>query len=739
MTKALRWDIQALGQRLANAASAEEQARRGSSNAKSRVQNDIELKLVIQDIRNLLGRIEDAVPLINLAITTSGATLSTNLPATISPSRLLQASTFLTAGDSQYALLPTQAVQIGPTFTLSLYMLFSGHVRPQDEEGLRNTTWKEVMHKARVRLLRVPLNVAYGIAEPSSNGGDRHTNSATQDGPYQPKSEDQDYDTAHISGEAYADEFAYQLSIVEDLDDDRVHSFEDDEVQPGPYEDVSLAGIREVVPIHELSKIFYADTGKILNIGNEGEPNSPVLLLRRDVNAMPPRRMMERFHEDALSDDEEDEHVAATNSDPLPYEDSQSEIDAQLQREHLSSSITSPSEPPQYTPNFTKPWRLPGDLDPEWMAFEVYVESEDSDTEETTSEAETSSSRPAAPTREQSLDPQMTTALSNLNLDDKSSPSPHQTHSPSLPHNQLLPRSPMPTTTTITTTAPSLFPAIRTSLSLLETLLRLSSLQQFQQTSHLAINDELLNFFLEESATTGAGADNEERRRVRREARARVGFDPYDESPVKRRGEEYQYQSQYHYDGGRESRQGSEAPQRWDPRAHYDAEPSSSPRSRWTADNDRYDDSWPHPRQNLHPPQSQSPRTPRDHTPETPPLLLTNTLRSSSSPRLRPRHASATPDRSMHAPSLGVRGYSSPPTPSGGGGLLKGRQAVLRRDVLPKRGSPLGETERERERERPRTGLTDEGLGTSPGFAVMGLGKRGSGADADVELDESGR
>lgn len=48
-----------------------------------------------------------------------------------------------------------------------------------------------------------------------------------------------------------------------------------------------MAGIREVVPIHELSKIFYADTGKILNIGNEGETNSPVLLLKRDPNANP--------------------------------------------------------------------------------------------------------------------------------------------------------------------------------------------------------------------------------------------------------------------------------------------------------------------------------------------------------------------------------------------------------------------------------------------------------------------
>ncbi len=34
---------------------------------------------------------------------------------------------------------------------------------------------------------------------------------------------------------------------------------------------------------------------------------------------------------------------------------------------------------------------------------------------------------------------------------------------------------------------------------------------------------------------------------------------------------------------------------------------------------------------------------------------------------------------------------------------------MLRRDLAAKRGSPLG-----LERERPRTGLTDEGLGTSP-------------------------
>ncbi len=658
LTKALRWDIQSLGQRLAGAADAEEMIRRGSSKAKTRAQNDIKLKLIIQDIRTLLSRIEDAVPLINLAITTSGASLTTNLPASISPSRLLQASTFLTAGDTQYSLLPSQAVQIGPTFTLSMYMLFSGHVRPQDEQGLRETTWKEVVHKVRAKLLRVPLNVVSDLPGTSRHDTNHpHANGRSPGSPYSPAARNQDYGSSRIRGDAHADEFAYQLLIIEDLGDDRVHTFEDNEAQPGPFEDVELAGIREVVPIHEISKIFYADTGKILNIGNEGEANSPVLLLKRDLNAIPPRRMMERFQPDGQWDDEEDEHAVATNGEGLPYDESQSEIDAQLDREHRSSSVVPLFEPRQDQPHSSDPWRLPADLDPEWMAFEVYTESEDSDSD-SISEAETPSTRPTKPSREPSLDPQMTSALSNLDLD-VSSPSPHQT--------QLIPQSPMP----LITTTPSPFTNIRTSLSLLETLLRLCSLQQFQQTSHLAINDELLNFFLEESSTTGAGGDGEERRRVRREARARVGFDPYDESPVKRRGEEYQYQ--YHGGG---SRQGSEA--HWDAQ-NYEGEGYASPR--W---DERYDGAWRHP-------QSIS----REQTPETPPLLLRNSRSSSS--------RGATPDRST-PPTLGARGYSSPPTPSG---MTKGRRAILRRDTAPKKGSPLG---------RPRTGLTDEGLGTSPMF-----------------------
>ncbi|KAE8153399.1 RanGTP-binding protein [Aspergillus avenaceus] len=479
LTKALRWDIQALGQRLANAAASEELIRKGAQSSRSRSQNDAEIKCIIKDTKKLLVRIEDAVPLMNLAITTSGAKLSTNLPATISPSRLLQASTFLTAGDTQYSMFPSQAVQIGPTFTLSMYMLFASHLRPHDEEGIRETTWKEVMHKARLKLRRVPMDLALNPQTQSSR--------------------------TQIAAEARIDEYAYQILLIEDLDDGRVHSYDESESQPESYEGVSPAGLREILPVHQISKIFYADTGKILNISPDGEINNPVLLLKRDVQAIPPRRMVEReeaFEYDDPSDQEEEE-----------IDDVQAQLDAQLNQSArpMNASLHESSIPEE--------WRLPKDLDPEWIAFEVYNEDEESDSE---SEEE----QRGSPSRESTVDPELMARLS-LNAEDGSATPGEQSS-----YSQRR--------ATATVSNP-IYNNIRTSLSLLETILRLMSLQQFQQQSHLSISDELLNFFLEESSTTGAGGDEQHRQRLRADARRRVGWDPYDESPMKRRGEDYQY------------------------------------------------------------------------------------------------------------------------------------------------------------------------------------------------------
>ena len=456
------------------------------------------------------------MPFINLAITASGASLSSSLPSTVSPSRLLQASTFLTAGDTQYGLLGSSAVPIGPVFTLSMYMLFQGHMRPQDEDDVRQTTWKEVIHKADVRLMRVPIGSIHDL--PSFLPSQLQNVNGESSSKAMPHQDRQDPNRREIR----PDEFAYQLIIVEDLEDDRVHTFEDNEAQPEPYGDIPLAGMREVVPIHQLSKIFYADTGKILNIGSDAETNSPVLLLKRDINAVPPRRMMDRWGAQG-SDDQNGDSLA----DTARNEDHSQSL---ISQRHVDIA--------QGTANgHGNPWSLPQGLDPEWMAFEVYTEQPDSDPPSPTlSPSPVPNLRPS---RSPSQGPDTISSLSNLNLN-SSSPSP----SPRANNVSSPSASPLPFTT----------PAIRTSLSLLELLLRLLSLQQFQQSPHLSIPDELLTFFLSESASTGAAAhDADERKRLREEARRRVGFDPYDESPVKRRGEEYQYRGNEEYDDGDDS------------------------------------------------------------------------------------------------------------------------------------------------------------------------------------------
>ncbi|RMZ88207.1 hypothetical protein DV736_g4565, partial [Chaetothyriales sp. CBS 134916] len=484
LTKELRREIQNIGQRLAQGAeNAAKFNKLDSVSSQAQAAHEAEMFGLRDEVRALIRRIDDAVPLINLAITTSGVTLSAALPSTVSPSRLLQASTFLTAGDTHYCRNPDTAVQIGPTFFLTVYMLFAGHSRPQNEEEIRETTWKEAVHKARVKLRRVPLDVILdtGIGSNAIPSVEICSPSSV---PHQ----------SDLPAEHRHEEYAYQLMVIEDFDDDRMHDFEQDQPQPGPFDDVGLAGIREMIPIHEISKIFYADTSKVLNISTESETHHPVLLLKRDINAIPPRRMAERENED----------VESTN--PEEY----------VQHDH------------------DDPWRFPPSLDPEWIAFEVYTAEDDDDTPASSPPDSTS----CVP------DPSLDASISKLSLNSHFSQRTTATTT-----------SPSPTKTLTPTSQPPWVNALPTSLSLLELLLRLCSLQQFQQQSHLSITDELLNFFLEEAASTGAGGDEQYRQEVRREARRRVGWDPYDESPIKRRGEDYQHQDpansgSYAPDGG---------------------------------------------------------------------------------------------------------------------------------------------------------------------------------------------
>lgn len=521
LTRALRWDIQSLGVRLEKAANAEEKSRNKNDRTSFLLVHKNEVEQIVNDIKRLILRIEDAVPLINLAITTSGVNLSTTLPPSVSPSRLLQASTFLTAGDSQYFISPGSHIQIGPTFTLTLYMLFAGHLHPlnYDEDGIRETTWKEVIHKAKVKLMRSSIS---GLEDDKlkQKGSDQFQAIPFLD----PNAKNPE--SSPVNEYRLQNEYSYYLEIIEDLEDDRVHSQEDGESQPGPFGGVNLAGIREYFPIYQIGKIFYADTGKILNIGSMEEANRPVLLLKRDINAKPPRRMMDEseiHHE--WHEDPEEKNIEIEEEPEI-----QEDANSQIRRESMGTPLGGNDE---LSPVYNSAWHLPAGLDPEWLAFEVYSENDQVDTEDERECNSSHSSEESNSSTETLTSTDLIEEISCLKI----TPDPSRSSSPL---NQISPvkASSNPEMPSIVDQSP--FGPIRSSLSLLEMLIRLTSLQQFQQASHLSIPDEILSFFLEESSTTGAGINDEERKRTRRDARRKVGFDPYDESPINRHGEEYQ-------------------------------------------------------------------------------------------------------------------------------------------------------------------------------------------------------
>lgn len=506
-------------------AAVEEHSHRSGTNPPNKAASHEALKKVVLDLKNLLAEIDRDIPLLQLAISASGESLSTSLPAGISPSRLLQASTLLTVGDTQFVQDPTRSVQIGPSFTLSIYMLFLGHaslaaslqdgkIQPgaasNHQQSLnqngdaqsqgptyglgehdRKPLWQEAIHKARVRLCRSAFT-------PAIEGGPSHGQNHSNVGPDGPLS------------------YAYHLEIVEDLDDGRAH---EGDGAPQPFNGVSKAGIRELIPIHQLSKIFYTDTGKILNFGDgtEGE-NNPVLLLKRDINASRPRRPEDDISGEMYS-------AASDQKQQDANEDQQADVDRQLLGESSSSESLKDS----------CATALPKHLDPEWIAFEVFEEDDEGsdasssagpdaespdETDERDSSPAKSPSRPRA-----AMDSNLLSQIKNLSVQ----PASHGGLALSKSDNKLdrssknLAKDSARDAQDFVSRSP--FGAITTSLSLIEMLIRLAGLQEFQQASHLSIPDHILTFFLEETSTTGL--TGEARWRARSETKQRVGFDPY--------------------------------------------------------------------------------------------------------------------------------------------------------------------------------------------------------------------
>ncbi|KAH7020955.1 RanGTP-binding protein-domain-containing protein [Microdochium trichocladiopsis] len=510
-----------------------------------------EVLAIIDDIKDLITNIDDAIPLVNLWISSLGTTPTQTTP--FSPSRLLQASMLLNIADTQHVLNSSGSTQIGPDFYVSLYMLFRGHASLRDDEepygvgeGQRKPLWQQVMRKARVRLYRMSHHTGHGTQQESRTAPETS--------------------------------YEYQLRIVEDLDDGLLHTSDGRTPVSASYDGVIAAGMQQALPIGQVSKLLYTEVGGLLNIvPDDDQRGNPVLLLKREVGVTITSENLVKREPDQEIRSRPDFHI------PSGDEGVQGEINRQLfgeddAAEHTSVGCNKNARLAESGIANGALWQLPPNLDPEWLALEVYTPEDDegcgSDTSSQTiddpQQIQNSISEDAEQIRSDScgrtsdytdtfrVDANLCKQFSRMSTgpveqlpsfhvkqgfessstdtfhrpNGRSSPVPSQLAQSSITdksslhdeHNTrrerdrtLLQRSP--------------FGAITTSLSLLEMLLRLTSLQEFEQKTHLAIPDHLLRFYLDESAST-SGLRGQQRVSARREAEAKMGFDPYTDSPA---------------------------------------------------------------------------------------------------------------------------------------------------------------------------------------------------------------
>ena len=218
ITQSLKEEINQFDTRISNLLGAVE----GSKNQKTR--NDA-IKEAEEYLKDLLRRVEEITPYINLALTTSGANLSTSLPKNISPGLLLQASDSICINNRCFSPSNKDSFQVGPTFETTLFSVFY-NLNTED-----HINWKEDMRRALVTVARTP-----------------------------------------VEGDSVS--YSYKLMIQQSFDDGLYHNTEDGEEKPGS----------ETFNIINIQKIYFSVSGRLLKLN---ECDSAVLILKvaRDDNA----------------------------------------------------------------------------------------------------------------------------------------------------------------------------------------------------------------------------------------------------------------------------------------------------------------------------------------------------------------------------------------------------------------------------------------------------------------------
>ncbi|KAJ8104106.1 RanGTP-binding protein-domain-containing protein [Lipomyces tetrasporus] len=437
LTRALRRDINEFDTRV-------EQASQRMQIAKSTDERRKAAKSVEQYMLGLLSRIEDSIPLISLALTTSGANLSASLPDTVSPSRLLQASAFLLAADSAYASRPFERHQVGPRFTLKLYTVFYGTARNPHTTTSGDITWKEEYPKCYIEIFRIPIRL-------EDNNGEQSKNTRRD-----------------ATGQTYS----YELVVTEDLDDGRYHEEFDSKNPPKPDANGVIQGRSRIIPLSIITRLFFSASGRLLEID---DAISPVLVVKLNKAFL---QQSSYFMFDDSSSSDEDEFAA----------DWQSNVD-ETDGSILATRVDSPANI-------------------EWLAFELWAddveramyEDEEDENDNIDEEVDEAENLDSAGTNNEKLRPSiiseatLASAFSRLALSSADIEA------------MIAPRRQQPSTATSTQSGqqlPQQSAQSLNSLSLLEYIIRLAALQTNDQASALNISDERIALYLrDENRTT---------------------------------------------------------------------------------------------------------------------------------------------------------------------------------------------------------------------------------------------
>ncbi|KAK9474832.1 RanGTP-binding protein-domain-containing protein [Dipodascopsis tothii] len=290
LTRALRHEINEFDERVESAGRRIAAAR--TADDRKRAAKSIESYML-----GLLARIEDSIPLISLALTTSGANLSSSLPDTVSPSRLLQASSFLFSADTAFARSPDTRQQVGPPFALKMYTVFQGTARNPLSGAASSVQWKEEHAKCRAAVFRVP---------------------AAADGRRRPQPLRYDY----------------ALVVTEDLNDGRYHDELDRKDAPKEDADGFIGGRSREIPISIITRLFFSASGRLLEID---DAISPVLVLKLNKAFLD---VSDPYGSDS-SDDETSFASARADSDSDEYDFDGD--DEEIERQMLHSRVENPS------------------------------------------------------------------------------------------------------------------------------------------------------------------------------------------------------------------------------------------------------------------------------------------------------------------------------------------------------------------------------------------------------------